>query len=70
MTNVERIEIIEGRCIGAGSCVEAAEDYFDQGDDDALVIVLKNPIDPADRDRVQRATEVCPVLALRIASAA
>jgi ferredoxin len=63
------IEVLPGKCIGAGSCVEYADDYFDQRDDDATVFLLRAVVDDADDARVERAVNVCPVAALRIREA-
>ena len=65
-----RISIAEGRCIGAGNCVEVAEDYFDQDDDDARVIVLQEMVPAGDQARIRRAVNVCPVQAILLGSAA
>lgn len=64
MTNGTHISIAPGKCIGAGNCVEQAEDYFDQNDDDALVVVLQSTVPAEDRARVERAANVCPVAAI------
>ncbi|MBX3094436.1 MAG: ferredoxin [Cryobacterium sp.] len=65
---MHRIEVVEGKCIGAGNCVDVAEDYFDQGDD-ALVIVLKEQVPEGDVAEVERAVKACPVAALRLLGA-
>ena len=59
-----RISIEAGRCIGAGNCAGEAEDYFDQDDDDATVIVLREVVAPQDRALVRRAINICPVAAI------
>jgi ferredoxin len=51
-------------CIGAGNCVELAEEYFDQSEDDATVILRKPDVSAGDVARVQRAVTVCPVGAI------
>ena len=53
------------RCIGAGMCVLAAEDVFDQDDDG--VVVVREPDGPVDPDAVERAVAGCPSGALRAA---
>ncbi len=60
------IEVLPGKCIGAGSCVEYADDYFDQSDADATVFLVRTVVEEADRARVERAVNVCPVAALRL----
>lgn len=52
-------------CQGYGSCVLAAEDYFDL-DDSGVVVVLRTEVPTADRDRVQAAALSCPVSALSV----
>lgn len=50
-------------CIGAGLCVLAAGDVFDQ-DDDGIVVVLDER--PADGAAVREAVENCPAGALSL----
>ena len=64
-----RITVTPGLCIGAGNCVEQAEQYFDQNDDDAKVVVLQDLVAPQDRAQVQRAVNICPVQALKLVDA-
>ena len=68
-TEGERISVLVDKCIGAGNCVEAAEKYFDQDDDTAKVVVLRDVVEPGDGDSVQRAVNVCPVAAILLNSA-
>jgi ferredoxin len=65
-----KLTVVPGKCIGAGSCVEYADDYFDQRDDDATVVILQEDVSEDDRPRVERAVTVCPVAALRLEAAA
>lgn len=61
-----RIVIDQQKCVGAGSCVIAAPDLFDQREEDGVVILLNS--DPSD-SRVAAAREaelVCPAKAIRI----
>jgi len=54
------------RCVGAGQCVFAAPDVFDQRDEDGMVVLL-NPAPPEDlRQAVVKAAKVCPALAIRV----
>lgn len=46
-------------CAGAGQCVRAAPDLFDQ-DDDGLVVVLRTDVPPEARERALSATDWCP----------
>ncbi|ODU04271.1 MAG: hypothetical protein ABS81_11015 [Pseudonocardia sp. SCN 72-86] len=59
-----RVEIVDGRCMGAGNCVDVAPEYFDQNDDDGTVVALRDVVDGADESLVRDAADVCPVAAL------
>ncbi len=52
-------------CIGAGNCVLAAENVFDQ-DDDATVVVLQESPVGSDADAARNAVGSCPSGALSI----
>lgn len=52
-------------CIGAGNCVLAAENVFDQ-DDDAIVVVLDEAPEGPDAARARDAVGSCPSGALSI----
>jgi ferredoxin len=52
-------------CIGAGNCVLAAENVFDQ-DDDAIVVVLEEAPEGADAEKARNAVGSCPSGALSI----
>jgi ferredoxin len=56
----------QDKCVGSGQCVLAADDVFDQRDEDGIAVLLDdNP--PADRlADVQQAAAVCPALAIMI----
>jgi ferredoxin len=63
----ENVEIQADRdvCIGAGNCVLAAEDVFDQ-DDEALVVVLEERPSDDRATAVRNAVAQCPSGALRL----
>ena len=52
-------------CIGAGNCVLAAQNVFDQ-DDDAIVVVLQESPDDEDVEAARNAVGSCPSGALAI----
>lgn len=54
------------RCEGHGLCEEAAPDLMHL-DDEGELVIDRDEIDDAQRDRAQAAVRVCPVAALRIA---
>lgn len=53
-------------CIGAGNCVFAAPDVFDQDEDDALVLVLQDEPGEGQEEAVEKAAATCPSGAVRI----
>ncbi|GAA2695792.1 ferredoxin [Streptomyces lunalinharesii] len=61
-----KIIIDENKCVGAGQCVLAAADVFDQRDEDGVVVLL-NPL-PADdlSAQVEDAAARCPALAIEV----
>lgn len=61
------IEVDLESCIGAGLCVMAAPDVFDQDPADGRVVVLVDAPDPDQMASVREAIGLCPtaVLALR-----
>lgn len=60
-----RVTINPGICVGAGQCVLAAEEVFDQ-DDDGIVLLLD--ADPASPQQIgaRRAASLCPARAITI----
>jgi ferredoxin len=59
-----RIEADRERCIGAGMCVVAAADVFDQ-DDDGIVVLLEVEVPEEYAWAAERAVAGCPSGALR-----
>jgi ferredoxin len=61
-----RVTVDQGKCVGAGQCCVAAEQVFDQSDQDGGVILLNaNP--PAElHDDVRKAANQCPGLAITV----
>ncbi|RDG37425.1 ferredoxin [Streptomyces corynorhini] len=61
-----RISIDFDKCCGAGQCVLAAPEVFDQRDEDGIVILL-DPHPPADQyETVRQAEAVCPAAAIKV----
>ncbi|MFF4753210.1 ferredoxin [Streptomyces sp. NPDC002514] len=60
-----RVSIDVEACVGAGQCVLAAPDVFDQRDEDGMVVLLlENP--PASlEEATEQAALLCPALAIR-----
>jgi ferredoxin len=60
-----RIQADRDICIGAGNCVLAAEEVFDQ-DDDAIVVVLEERPSADQEPAVRNAVAQCPSGALSL----
>ncbi|HXA33707.1 MAG TPA: ferredoxin [Acidimicrobiales bacterium] len=52
------------KCVGAGTCVTIAPTVFDQGDDDAIILLLQEDIADEDLAAVEQAIEACPARAI------
>ncbi|MGP8300743.1 ferredoxin [Streptomyces inhibens] len=61
-----KILIDEDKCVGAGQCVLAAADVFDQRDEDGIVILLDAVPPNALLPQVQDAAARCPALAIEV----
>ena len=59
-----RISVDEDRCIGAGQCVAAAPEVFDQRDEDGIVVLLAPVVPAGTEDGVRNAAAVCPAQAI------
>ncbi|MFD4322391.1 ferredoxin [Streptomyces sp. NPDC058548] len=60
-----RITVDSDLCVGAGQCVLAAPEVFDQ-DTDGLVTLLTSRPDPQDHDAVLRAGDLCPARTITV----
>ncbi|MEU7636055.1 MULTISPECIES: ferredoxin [unclassified Streptomyces] len=61
-----KITIDEDKCVGAGQCVLAADEVFDQRDEDGIVVLL-TPDPPRELlARVEDAAARCPALAIEV----
>jgi len=61
-----RIRIDESQCIGAGRCVIAAPDLFDQRESDGVVMVMTQSPAPDAYDRAVKAAAQCPARVIEI----
>lgn len=59
MLGAMRVTVDKDLCIGAGQCVVAAPDVFDQ-DDDGIVVLLTDSPTEGDREAVKEAEQMCP----------
>ena len=58
------IHIDQVKCVGAGSCVLAAPEVFDQREEDGIVILLMDNPPEHLTASVKKAAKLCPALAI------
>ncbi|MFE3200090.1 ferredoxin [Embleya sp. NPDC055664] len=63
------VEVDRDACVGAGQCVLAAPDVFDQGDEDGLSFVLPGASEPENLRAVRDAVLRCPARAITLTTA-
>ncbi|CAL9492528.1 Ferredoxin-2 [Streptomyces sp. enrichment culture] len=61
-----KLTVDQDRCCGAGACVLAAPEVFDQRDEDGIVILLDPEPAPDRHDAVREAAAVCPTAAIQL----
>jgi ferredoxin len=61
-----RVTVDQDRCVASGQCVVAAEDVFDQRDEDGVVVLLDPEPPAALAADVRQAEAVCPALAIAV----
>ena len=61
-----KISLDEDKCVGAGQCVLAADDVFDQRDEDGIAVLLDEQPDQERLDAVETAAQLCPAQAIRV----
>jgi ferredoxin len=66
MTDVVRVTVDEGRCIGIGQCELLEPEVFLLGDEDAISRVVDGAT--LDRTRALAVVEACPSMAISIKS--
>ncbi|MEC3982254.1 ferredoxin [Amycolatopsis sp. H20-H5] len=61
-----KVLIDQDKCVGAGQCVLASPDVFDQRDEDGVVVLLtENPAAEL-YEEVREAARICPALAIEL----
>jgi ferredoxin len=60
------VTVDEEKCCGAGQCVLAAPDVFDQRDEDGIVVLLDATPPPEQHGAVREAAAVCPAVAIDV----
>ncbi|GFE13334.1 ferredoxin [Streptomyces glebosus] len=61
-----KVIIDEDKCVGAGQCVLAAAEVFDQRDEDGIVVLLDAAPQDAQRAPVEETAARCPALAIQV----
>ncbi|MCX4553950.1 ferredoxin [Streptomyces sp. NBC_01387] len=54
------------KCCGAGQCVLAAPEVFDQRDEDGVVVLLDPDPPESEYENVRQAAAVCPAAAIEV----
>jgi ferredoxin len=61
-----KVTIDQDKCVASGQCVLAADDVFDQRDEDGIVVLLESG-PPAERlADVKQAAVLCPARAITV----
>ncbi|WP_336053478.1 ferredoxin [Streptomyces sp. CA2R101] len=61
-----KVIIDEDKCVGAGQCVLAADQVFDQREDDGVVVLLDARPPEEQHSSVEDAAARCPALAIEV----
>ena len=61
-----KVHVDPGKCVGAGQCVLASPEVFDQREDDGIVVLLVDQPDEHLNASVRKAAKLCPALAIRV----
>ncbi|MFI5756753.1 ferredoxin [Streptomyces sp. NPDC051569] len=61
-----RVHLDQDKCCGAGQCVLAAPEVFDQRDEDGIAVLLDTRPPAALREQVREAAVICPAAAIQL----
>ena len=61
-----KVHVDTERCVGAGHCVRAAAQVFDQREDDGIVVLLVDEAPDHLAPNLEKAERLCPSQAIRI----
>ena len=61
-----KVHVDPDKCVGAGHCVRAAPDVFDQRDDDGIVVLRMEEAPEHLVQNLKKAERLCPSQAIRI----
>ncbi len=63
-----QVSIDQDKCVGAGQCVLAAPEVYDQRDEDGVAFLLIDTPDEGQRTVIEESARVCPAAAISIES--
>lgn len=61
-----KVRVDPDKCIGAGHCVRAAAEVFDQREEDGIVVLLVEEVPAPLAAKVRKAETLCPAQAIRV----
>ena len=64
-----KVKVDQDKCVGAGQCVFAAPEVFDQREDDGIVELLDATPDDSLAAKVKKAARLCPAKAIEVEEA-
>ncbi|CAL9486188.1 ferredoxin [Streptomyces sp. enrichment culture] len=64
-----KLSVDEDKCCGAGACVLAAPEVFDQRDEDGVVMLLDDAPGADQHAAVREAAAMCPAAAIEVTEA-
>ena len=64
MAEDKKLSVDKDKCIGCGSCVSIAEEYFELGEDGKSEVIKE--YDEKDNDIISEAKDACPVEAISL----
>ncbi|AOW87410.1 MULTISPECIES: ferredoxin [Streptomyces] len=64
-----KLSVDEDRCCGAGACVLAAPEVFDQRDEDGVVVLLDDTPGDDRHAAAREAAAMCPAAAIEVTEA-
>ncbi|GHJ26379.1 ferredoxin [Streptomyces hygroscopicus subsp. sporocinereus] len=59
-----QVTVHQDKCVASGQCVLAAQDVFDQRDEDGVAVLLDERPPTGPHDDVRQAAAVCPAPAI------
>jgi ferredoxin len=61
-----KILLDQDKCVASGQCVMAADDVFDQRDEDGIAVLLTDEPSAESAEAVRQAAMICPAMAITV----